>query len=173
MIWDRFDDAMDDLDDHDDRLHDQIRALERKLRAAGIEPGPWKKPDHRGRHSSFQGPHDTYLDRQSELHAAEARLRDITQVWNAHVARGGGADANPGESSMKAAASAPPPAAAPAAVILAPVAARVSGPEATPDDAEAPVTGASRFVQSWFGMLYVVSVVSAFAIGLLVGLMKR
>jgi len=157
MIWDRYDDAMNDLDDHVDRAHRQIRGWERKLNAAGIDPGPWNQPDHRGQHTSFQGPHDTYLDRQSELRAAEARLQEVVRMWNEHVARGEGGVklvAAPKETPNRAAAT--------------------PAPDATEfPEAESAPGPATRFVPSWFWMLYAVSVVSAFAIGLLIGLMKK
>ena len=46
MIWDRFDDAHDDvLKDIHDNSQSEIEKLEKKLKATGIEYKPFKAPE--------------------------------------------------------------------------------------------------------------------------------
>ncbi|MGE0487129.1 MAG: hypothetical protein AB7Q81_23455 [Gammaproteobacteria bacterium] len=84
MIWDRYDDAMDDIDDEQDELTERIAALEARLRARGIDPGAWAIPDFRGQHQSFGGPHDSYLDASAALNAVRGRLATLRELARAH-----------------------------------------------------------------------------------------
>ena len=151
MIWDRFDDAMDGLDDEEEALDREIADFERQLQARGIDPGRWEAPDYRGSSRVFGGPHDTYLDRRHEVNAHIGR-RDALRAML--VADGA-------EVRLDAATPSVPMSAARTAV----------SPSATGDPPDAKRTEAGRSRAPFgFWTFYLLSVIAAFAIGLVLGL---
>lgn len=71
MIWDRFDDAHDDVIKDIRDIQRDIRVLEARLKTAGIEYAPFKAPESGGE----PGPQGWYDDTLNEERAYD-RYRD-------------------------------------------------------------------------------------------------
>lgn len=88
MIWDRFDDAMDDLDRDARAARAEIEQLEAELKALGVE-----LPADRGTELSsrpYDGPQSLYLDRGDEVGSVESRrdaLRALVDAGRTQRAR--------------------------------------------------------------------------------------
>ena len=171
MIWDRFDDAMDDLDDDEDRSLETVRSLESKLRDVGIEPGRWEPPRFWGTHKEFEGPHDAYLDRRDEISAVHARVQELTRMWNEHLGRQPDAtidtEATTRNASEITTVTAEPPRATNPATTVNPV--THADPAVGSDPAPGTTAGSETDEMSWFWTLYTISVIAAFGIGYLLG----
>ncbi|MCB1749072.1 MAG: hypothetical protein KDK06_17985 [Gammaproteobacteria bacterium] len=154
MIWDRYDDAMDDIDDEQDELTDRIAALEARLRARGVDPGAWAMPDFRGHHQSFGGPHDSYLDASAALNAVRGRYATLGELaranglmTDAEVA----VDAEPAPDRSAAESTADPP--------------------APPEPARAPLFGLPPQLETQYLLLLAVALLFGFFAGVLVMLL--
>ena len=89
-MWDRFDDAMRDLDRDEHEWKGEIAALEAKIRKLGIEPPPWTRPDFNGAHPEWgDAPHGTYLDRCDEVEATRQRVRELEALLSRSQAKTG------------------------------------------------------------------------------------
>ena len=79
MIWDRWEDAMDDLDDHEDVVERDITELQGQLTALGIPVPERRQRNSRGAdtRSSAQ---DMYLDRGGEVSAVEYYRNDLRKL---------------------------------------------------------------------------------------------
>lgn len=88
MIWDRFDDAMRDLDRDERAAKEEIAALEAELKALGVDvPAP---DDAKWPARPYDGPHSSYLERGDELRDIEShhrRLRALVDDARARIVR--------------------------------------------------------------------------------------
>ena len=76
MIWDRYDDAMDDLRDDEIDLKAENQALEKRLTKLGVKFDPhvqWEEDD-------LQDHNDMYWNKSQELIALEARNQYLKQL---------------------------------------------------------------------------------------------
>lgn len=86
MIWDRFDDAMDDLDRDESAELRAIERLESELRALGlavpVRPGTGPAPAVR----PYDGPQGAYEQRGAEVAALRAHRDALTEHLTGHLA---------------------------------------------------------------------------------------
>jgi hypothetical protein len=76
MIWDRYDDAMDDLRDDAIDLKAENRELEKKLTDLGVK----FKPETKYEEDSVRDHNDMYWNKSSENISLEARNRYLKQM---------------------------------------------------------------------------------------------
>ena len=76
MIWDRFDDAHDDVIKDIHANERKIEKLQEKLRAAGVEYLPFKAPEP-GNETGPQGWYEDTLSEESGLSKYESYLRKL------------------------------------------------------------------------------------------------
>jgi hypothetical protein len=76
MIWDRYDDAMDDLRDDAIDLKAENRELEKKLIDLGVKFDPYIKP----KEGTIRDHNDMYWDKSSENISLEARNRYLKRL---------------------------------------------------------------------------------------------
>ena len=76
MIWDRYDDAMDDLRDDEIDLKAENRALENKLAQLGVKFDPLVQMED----GEIRDHNDMYWDKAQELIALEARNQYLKQL---------------------------------------------------------------------------------------------
>jgi len=76
MIWDRYDDAMDDLQDDEVDLKAQNQALENKLKQLGVKYDPHIQNED----DSVHDHNDVYWKKSMEIVSLEARKEYLKQI---------------------------------------------------------------------------------------------
>jgi hypothetical protein len=82
MIWDRFDDAHDDVLKDIHKSEREIDKLKEQLKAAGVEFLPFKSPES-GNESGPQGWYQDTLQEDSALSSYESYLRKVLREASA------------------------------------------------------------------------------------------
>jgi len=76
MIWDRYDDAMDDLRDDEIDLKSKNRALEKKLHQLGVKFDPLVQREG----DDIRDHNDMYWNKSQEVISLEARNQYLKQL---------------------------------------------------------------------------------------------
>jgi hypothetical protein len=76
MIWDRYDDAMDDLRDDEIDLKSENRALEKKLYQLGVKFDPLVQREE----DDIRDHNDIYWNKSQEVISLEARNQYLKQL---------------------------------------------------------------------------------------------